>query len=308
MTLNEASGSNTPGSGLCTLSDPATFAASSVNTFDAPTTDPCPALAASTTYFVVIERQHNDTDAISYKTTLLNAEDSGGATGWSIDYSTYSFETAASAWGRSATQSILIEVKGSAVLISVTISSDGVLTFAKTPNYEEPEDSGGDNGYEFTVVATDLQSGSSRRSVGTAVTVTVGDVEEAGTVTADNLNPAAGETVTFRLTDPDGGIDTSSITSISWAIESLATGGSWTRVTGVLTPASTTFPWTVDEDETGKAIRAMVTYTDRRGSGKTALSQETAEVTVQSHRQRAATVPRGQQLVCRGGPRRRGRR
>ena len=156
------------------------------------------------------------------------------------------------------------------------ISADGVVTFVKTPNYEAPEDSGGNNVYEFSVVATDVQSGSSRRNVNTAVTVTVGDVEEAGTLAVDNLSPAAGQTVTFRLTDPDGSIDT---TSMTWAIQSKAPGGSWARVSGVLTPASTTFPWVVDEDVTGKAIRAMVTYTDRRGSGKTALSQETAEVT-----------------------------
>ena len=156
------------------------------------------------------------------------------------------------------------------------VSADGVVTFAETPNYEEPEDSGGDNVYEFNVVATDEASGSSRRNVSQAVTVTVGDVEEAGALAVENLSPAAGQTVTFRLTDPDGGIDT---TSMTWVIQSLATGGSWTRVSGVLTPASTTFPWTVDEDETGKAIRAMVTYTDRRGSGKTALSQQTAPVT-----------------------------
>ena len=156
------------------------------------------------------------------------------------------------------------------------ISADGVVTFVKTPNFEAPEDSGGDNVYDFNVVATDVQSGSSRRNVTQAVTVTVGDVEEDGTLAVDNLSPAAGETVTFRLTDPDGGIDT---TSMTWEIQSLVSGGSWARVSGVLTPASTTFPWVVDEDVTGKAIRAMVTYTDRRGSGKTALSAETAEVT-----------------------------
>ena len=156
------------------------------------------------------------------------------------------------------------------------ISAAGVVTFAETPNYEEPEDSGQDNGYEFNVVATDEASGSSRRNVSVAVTMTVGDVEEAGALAVENLSPAAGQTVTFRLTDPDGGIDT---TSMTWVIQSLASGGSWTRVSGVLTPASTTFPWTVDEDETEKAIRAMVTYTDRRGSGKTSLSQQTAEVT-----------------------------
>ena len=129
------------------------------------------------------------------------------------------------------------------------ISADGVVTFAKTPNYEAPEDSGGDNVYEFSVVATDVQSGSSRRNVSIAVTVTVRDVEEAGTLAVENLSPAAGETVTFRLTDPDGSIDT---TNMTWVIQSLATGGSWARVSGVLTPASTTFPWTVDEDVTGR--------------------------------------------------------
>ena len=159
------------------------------------------------------------------------------------------------------------------------ISADGVLTFAETPNYEEPESSGGNNVYEFTVVATDVESGLSRRDVSVDVKVTVGDVEEAGTLAVDNLSPAAGQTVTFRLTDPDGGIDTTSTASITWVIQSLVSGGSWTRVSGVLTPASTTFPWTVDEDVTGKSIRAMVTYTDRRGSGKTAVSQQTAEVT-----------------------------
>ena len=160
--------------------------------------------------------------------------------------------------------------------LDFAISADGVVTFDETPNYEAPKDSGGDNVYEFTVVATDLQSGSSRRNVSVDVTVTVEDVEEAGTLTVDNLSPAAGQLLTFMLTDPDGGIDTSSIT---WVIQSLATGGSWTRVSGVLTPASTTFPWTVDEDVIGKAIRAVVAYTDRRGSGKMAESQQTAEVT-----------------------------
>ena len=145
------------------------------------------------------------------------------------------------------------------------ISADGVVTFVKTPNYEAPEDSDGDRVYDFNVVATDVRSGSSRRNVSVAVTVTVEDVEEAGTLAVENLSPAAGETVTFRLTDPDGGIVT---TSMTWVIQSLASGGSWTTVTGVLTPASTTFPWVVDEDVTGKAIRAMVTYTDRRGRGR----------------------------------------
>ena len=163
------------------------------------------------------------------------------------------------------------------------ISADGVVTFAETPNYEEPKDSGGDNGYEFTVVATDVQSGSSRRNVSQAVTVTVGDVEEAGTVTVDNLSPAVSQTLTFRLTDPDGGIDLTVDQNlgspINWRLESLASGGSWTQVFGLSFEVSTTFRYTVDEDVTGKALRAVVTYVDRRGSGKMAVSEETAAVT-----------------------------
>ena len=52
VTLNAVSGGN-PGGALCTLSDPVSITPHAVNTFDAST---CPALAASTTYFVVIER------------------------------------------------------------------------------------------------------------------------------------------------------------------------------------------------------------------------------------------------------------
>ena len=162
------------------------------------------------------------------------------------------------------------------------ISADGVVTFAKTPNYEAPEDSGGNNVYEFNVVATDVQSGSSRRNVGAAVTVTVEDVEEAGTLAVDNLSPAAGETVTFTLTDPDGGIDLTLDnlgSPINWRLESRAPGGSWEQVHGLSIPVSTTFPYTVDEDFTGKALRAVVTYVDRRGTGKMAVSEGTAEVT-----------------------------
>ena len=165
-----------------------------------------------------------------------------------------------------------------------TISADGVVTFAGTPNYEAPEDSGGDNVYEFNVVATDVASGSTRRSVSQAVTVTVMDVEEVGTVTLDNLNPEVGQTLTFRLTDPDGGIDLTLDSNmdpqIMWRVESMATGESWVTVGGVFSPNSTTFAeYSVDEDETGKALRGVVTYIDRRGPGKTAMSEATAAVT-----------------------------
>ena len=48
VTLNEVASNGNPGAALCALSDPTNFTANAVNTFDAPATDPCPALAANT--------------------------------------------------------------------------------------------------------------------------------------------------------------------------------------------------------------------------------------------------------------------
>ena len=188
VTLNAATSSGTPGTALCTLSDPATFSASSVNTFDAPATDQCPTLTAGTTYFVVIERANNNTNTISYHTTHLNAEDSGGATGWSIDYSTYSFATATSMWQRSASQSILIEVRGSARTnnaatgapsISGVLQQDEELT-ADTVGIADA-DGLGDFSYQWL-------------ADGTAIS---GATSSTYTLTADEVGKAISLTVTF---------------------------------------------------------------------------------------------------------------
>ena len=97
VTLNEESGGE-PGDALCTLSDPATFSASGVHTFDAPTTDPCPTLAVSTTYFVVLSRANDDTSEISLDTTVSNDEDSGSLEGWSVQNGALYWDSSSSMW------------------------------------------------------------------------------------------------------------------------------------------------------------------------------------------------------------------
>ena len=95
------------------------------------------------------------------------------------------------------------------------IDSGGVVTFANAPSFEAPTDFEGDNIYMFTVVATDVGSGSSRLSTSVEVTVTVMDIEEDGIITVENLIPQLGTDcdsanlsdpgdgcVVFRLTDP----------------------------------------------------------------------------------------------------------
>ena len=118
-----------------------------------------------------------------------------------------------------------------------SIDSGGTVTFVNTPDYETPtgsQDDGTDidgNVYTFTVVATDVLSGSPRRDVSVDVTVTVADLEEKGTITVDNLNPGVGDSVKFTLTDPDGGIFTEgSANGFNWNIQTRASGGSWQQI------------------------------------------------------------------------------
>ena len=171
------------------------------------------------------------------------------------------------------------------------ISTDGIVTFAATPNYEDAKDSNTDNVYTFNVVATDTQSGSTRRNATTSVTVTVVDLEEAGVITVSNLNPGVGDEITFELSDPDGGLK-----DISWNLESRASStASWSAVSGWFTSVSqaTLATYSVTEDVTGHELRMQVDYADRRttatddpgtvavneGQDKTATSDDTEPVT-----------------------------
>ena len=82
------------------------------------------------------------------------------------------------------------------------ISDAGALTFVTPPDYEAPADSGRNNVYNVTVEATDSSGNTSAR----AVTVTVDNIEEAGTVTLSNLQPEDGVEISASLSDPDGRI------------------------------------------------------------------------------------------------------
>ena len=83
------------------------------------------------------------------------------------------------------------------------ITSAGVLSFANTPDYERPADSGGNNVYDITVNALDSDGKTGR----TAVTVTVRPVDEPPTVSGDRA-PSIEEEGTplvgiYRAADPE---------------------------------------------------------------------------------------------------------
>ena len=111
VTLNEDSSGN-PGSALCTLTNPATFSASGVHTFSAPTTGTtCATLAASTTYFAVIERTTVTVDEIALENSNSGSEDPGSVPGFSIGNNRHQANSTGN-WSKTNGQSHQIEVKG----------------------------------------------------------------------------------------------------------------------------------------------------------------------------------------------------
>ena len=85
--LHQVKSNGHPGDALCTLSDPASFSASGLHTFAAPTSGvgACPGLARRSTYAVVAERvSGSDSSRIHVNTTFDDMEDSSPAPGWSI--------------------------------------------------------------------------------------------------------------------------------------------------------------------------------------------------------------------------------
>ena len=137
-----------------------------------------------------------------------------------------------------------------------SINNDGVLTFNEAPDYEAATDSGADNVYEVTVNAA---AGGEMAMM--AVTVTVTNVDEDGTVSLTTTRPVLGTAITASVSDLDG-VD---VDSVTWQWASSSDGmGSWTNITGA-TEASYT-PVITDD---GKYLQATASYTDGHGSGKT---------------------------------------
>ena len=135
---------------------------------------------------------------------------------------------------------------------------DGMLAFSAPPNYEDPlsvVDSERSlpvrNRYRVTVEA----AGGTR-----SVTVTVTDVDEAGTATIDRPQPQVDRLLSARLRDEDDMVDDQ-----RWRWARSVDGRTWTAIEGATEPQRR--PAQADE---GRYLRATVTYSDKFGGGKTA--------------------------------------
>ena len=163
----------------------------------------------------------------------------------------------------------------------------GVLEFKKSPDFEMPI-SGVDaneallvrNVYKVTVQATD----GAGTDYGThAVNVTVTDVEEPGKVTLSTMQPRAGASLTAGITDGDNDSDpVTDIVSISWTWETSSDKRSWAAATGAVASTDATMTtYTPAQADIDKYLRASVSYTDRRASGKSEMT--VSEMVLSAH-------------------------
>ena len=130
--------------------------------------------------------------------------------------------------------------------------------------------------YRVTVTATDP----SRASDTITVTITVINVDEAGTVSF-SAQPQVSTALLATLTDPDG-----SVSALTWTWERSSDRNAWTMIGGAASASYT--PVAGDEN---LYLRATAEYTDGEGAGKRAQSDPTDQV--EPPRAEAPPPPRG---------------
>ena len=134
---------------------------------------------------------------------------------------------------------------------------DGALSFREPPDYEETESAtAGSPGAERNVYRVTIRASGGRHDV----TVTVTDVDEAGTVGIDRLQPQVSRPLSASLSDEDDGV-----TAQRWQWARSEGGTAWTDIEGATSPNRSPAPADV-----GMYLRATVTYSDKFGAGKSA--------------------------------------
>ena len=147
------------------------------------------------------------------------------------------------------------------------VSTSGQIQTKTGQNYDFETKSS----YSVTVTADDSNGGTADK----AVTITLTDVDEDGTVTLSSNQPTARAQVTATLADPDGVTGT---TAWQWAKSNTAQG-TYDNISGA---TSATYE-PVDGDAT-YYLRATATYTDGFGANKTAEATTTSAVQAGTNR------------------------
>ena len=132
-----------------------------------------------------------------------------------------------------------------------TIVSNGVLDYETSASHT------------VSITATDVHGA----TADAVVTITVNNVDEAGVVALSNQAPKVGNTVTASLTDPDGA---TSAHSWQWQQDE---GNAWNDISD-----ANAGDYTVGSADIGHLLRAVVSYADPQGPGKSASAQTATAV------------------------------
>ena len=156
------------------------------------------------------------------------------------------------------------------------VAATGVLTFAAAPDFEDPQDvasttpsnDAANNEYVLVVTATG-GTGARAKTAAQTITVTVTNVDEAGSVTFGSTTPTVDEALTASVEDPDGGVS-----SVTWQwAKSSTKSGTYANISG-----ATSASYTPAADDTDAWLRATAGYTDAEGTGKSANAVAAAAV------------------------------
>ena len=119
--------------------------------------------------------------------------------------------------------------------------------------------------YSVTVTADDSNGGTADK----AVTITLINVEEAGTVTLSTNQPSARAAITATLTDPDNGITG---TTWQWS-KSDSQNGTYDNIS-----SATSATYIPADGDVGKFLKATASYDDDEGSGRSVEASTTSAV------------------------------
>ena len=171
------------------------------------------------------------------------------------------------------------------------------LGFRESPNYESPADADGNNKYHVTIITADNEGATSER----ALVITVMNVNEIGKVTLSTTQPAVGQPITAKLTDPD-----MKVSEVKWQWERSelpttgfidirgATSDTYTPLMTVEDDPVTSESESVDGDE-GKYLRVTVTYADN-------ASDDEDDSTVSPAKVRTRTIKKPSENAVREAP------
>ena len=157
-------------------------------------------------------------------------------------------------------------------VITKNASGQGELKFMNVPNYESPADNGTNNIYNVTVGVRDGLDAAggtdSANDASVAVTIRIGNVDEAGTMTITGTL-SGGSMLTSTFSDPDMGI---ADLSYKWA-RGETQGGTFTDI-----PSTNASSYTTVAADVGMYLQVTASYTDAEESGKSASAVTTSVI------------------------------